>query len=310
MAAGGIQVVRSTRLIPVLVANILAINSASAGSTKGEKKAYPVQTFENLAYYKGKDADPVRHKLDLYVPKGKKDFPVLVFVHGGAWSLGNKVGLFGVHRMFAEGLARHGIGVVCPNYRLSPKVKHPAHIQDIARAFAWTYKHIKQYGGRPDDIFVSGHSAGGHLAALLATDERYLKAVGLTLKAIRGVIPISGVYRVPDPPILVSVFGQDAKTHRQASPIEYVRADDPPFLLFCAETEFPGCEKTTALKFCQALQKKKCPADFREIKDRNHLTILVKALADQDPVTQAMLGFIRKYTPAAAQPQRGARLAP
>src|SRR5262245_18121268 len=137
---------------------------------KGGK--YEVQVVSNLAYYDGKDADEVRHKLDLYMPKGKKDFPVLIFVHGGAWSMGTK-DLYGP---LGKVFAKNGIGTVVINYRLSPKVQHPAHVQDVARAFAWTHKNIAKHGGNPDQIFISGHSAGGHLVALLATDESHLKA--------------------------------------------------------------------------------------------------------------------------------------
>jgi acetyl esterase/lipase len=91
-------------------------------------------------------------------------------------------------------LAKKGVGVACINYRLSPQFKYPTHIQDVARAFAWVYKNIAQYGGDPTRIFVSGHSAGGHLTALLATDERWLNEQGLSLKNIKGAIPVSGVF--------------------------------------------------------------------------------------------------------------------
>jgi acetyl esterase/lipase len=271
-----------------------ASHSARAAEAKTEKKGYEVETIEDVAYYQAKDADKVKHKLDLYLPKGRKDFPVLFFVHGGAWRMGDK-GQFGIYRALGKCFARRGIGLVAINYRLSPKVKHPAHIQDVARAFAWTYKTIQKYGGRPDAIFLSGHSAGGHLVALLATDDTYLKAEGLGLKAIRGVIPLSGVFRIPDPPLLVSVFGKDKAARTKASPITHVRADAPPFLILYADRDFPHCGKRSAQAFGKALQEKKCPADVLEIKDRSHLTILLNALADDDPVPAAILQFIKKY---------------
>ena len=90
-----------------------------------------------------------------------------------------------------------GIGAVLPDYRQSPWVKHPAHIKDVARAIAWTHAHIAEYGGRPDQLFLAGHSAGGHLVALLATDETWLQAEGLATTNIKGVIAVSGVYRIP-----------------------------------------------------------------------------------------------------------------
>ena len=86
---------------------------------------------------------------------------MIFFVHGGAWRHGDKRYL-GVYSSLAMCLARHGLGTVVPNYRLSPAVQHPEHIKDVARAFAWTRKHIGNYGGCPDQIFVSGHSAGAH----------------------------------------------------------------------------------------------------------------------------------------------------
>src|SRR5262249_10941217 len=110
--------------------------------------------------------------------------------------------LLGLYRGFGRFLARHGIVAVMINYRLSPAVKHPEHVKDVARAFAWTRRHIKDYGGDPDRIFLCGHSAGGHLVSLLATNQEYLKDKCLDLKdedraAIRGVISVCGVYLIP-----------------------------------------------------------------------------------------------------------------
>src|SRR5438270_10644137 len=145
--------------------------------------SFEVQSIKDIAYDDAKDADPVRHKLDLYLPKGHKDFPVLMFVHGGAWTSGNK-NLYGP---LGQRFAANGIGTAIINYRLSPAVQHPAHAQDVAKAFAWTHKNIGKHGGRADQIFISGHSAGGHLVALLATDESYLKAHKLGISDIKGV---------------------------------------------------------------------------------------------------------------------------
>ncbi len=143
--------------------------------------------MKDLTYYEGAEKDQAKHKLDLYLPKDKKDFPVLFFIHGGGWIHGDK-GFMGLYSGVGRFYASQGIGAVIINYRLSPGVKHPEHIKDIARAFAWTVKNIEKYGGRPDQIFVCGHSAGGHLVALLATDETYLKAEGVSDKNIKAVI--------------------------------------------------------------------------------------------------------------------------
>src|SRR5262245_62590551 len=102
----------------------------------GEEKTYSVQTVKDVVYYDGPDQHKVKHKLDLYLPKGHKDYPVLFFVHGGAWAHGDK-NTFGLYGLLGAAYARLGIGVVVTNYRLSPEVKHPEHVKDVARAFAW-----------------------------------------------------------------------------------------------------------------------------------------------------------------------------
>src|SRR5205085_7191809 len=123
--------------------------------------AFEVEVFKNIAYRDGKDADPVKHKLDLFLPKGPRDFPVVFFVHGGGWRTGNKE----MYTAIGEVFARNGIGAAVINYRLSPNVSHPAHIEDVARAFARTKANIARYGGRPDRSVCCGHSPGGHPAS-------------------------------------------------------------------------------------------------------------------------------------------------
>ena len=88
--------------------------------------------------------------------------------------------------------AAEGIAVAVVNYRLSPKIGYPAYVDDTAASFAWVYKNIKAHGGDPDSVFISGHSAGGYLAAMAALDPRYLKEYRLGLDAVAGAIPVSG----------------------------------------------------------------------------------------------------------------------
>lgn len=190
--------------------------------------ALAVREVREVAYFSAAKADPFRHTLDLYVPRDKKDFPVVVLVHGGAWLMGDNR-CCGLYSSVGEFLASRGIGAVLPNYRLSPGVKHPEHIKDVARAFAWTKKNIAKYGGDPDRLFLVGHSAGGHLVALLATQEKYLRAEGCTTADIRGVVGVSGVYHIPpgDMKGILWGSGPDAMHFRAMFPIRGNDTDRP-----------------------------------------------------------------------------------
>src|SRR6266850_6787199 len=112
------------------------------------KPFYDVEVVKDVAYYDGPDAHDKKHRLDLYLPKDCADFPVLFFVHGGAWRHGDK-NFFGVYAKLGKYWAARGIGSVVTNYRLSPSVQHPEHIKDVARAFAWTVRNISKYHGNP-----------------------------------------------------------------------------------------------------------------------------------------------------------------
>lgn len=261
-----------------------------------ESKGYKVDIIKDVPYETQPGVNKTRNRLDLYLPRGARSFPVLFFVHGGAWMMGDK-DFLGLHHPIGIYFARHGIGVVMTNYRLAPAVHYPVQEQDVARAFAWTVKHIGKYHGRPDEIIALGHSAGGHLVALLGTDEKFLKEVGLSLHHLKGVICCSGVYQIPpDKSFFDAPFTTGPAVRRDASPIRHVRAGDPPFLLFCADKDLPYCGKRYAEQFRQALQAQHVPVEFQEIKGRTHNSCFLRAHSDKDPVAQAILAFVRAHT--------------
>jgi acetyl esterase/lipase len=176
-------------------------------------RVYEVESVRDVPYYTGPGADDYRHQLDLYLPRGVRRFPVVVLVHGGAWVVGDKR-CCGLYSSVGQFLASQGIGVVMPNYRLSPDVRHPEHVRDVARAVAWTRRYAAELGGDPDQLFLVGHSAGGHLVALLATDDTWLDEEGLTRSALRGVVAVSGVYHIPEGPLQVALGGTSARSFR------------------------------------------------------------------------------------------------
>ena len=261
--------------------------------------SFEVEAFKNISYFDDKDADPKKHKLDLYLPKGHKNYPVLFFIHGGGWTSGDRW----QYGMVGQVFAKNGVGVVVISYRLSPQVQHPGHIEDVARAFAWTHKNIAKYGGRADQIFISGQSAGGHLTALLATNEEFLKAQNLTLKNIKGAMPMSGIYTF-EFWRNERVVGKGKEAMESASPIKHISGKEPPFIILYAEKDFPGCGKMSH-DLCDALKSKKVEAECIEIKDRNHVSIMFKLMmSETDPTTQALLEFISKHSGLKLSPKK------
>lgn len=184
-----------------------------------------VDYVADVEYPDGKD------RLDLYIPDGVRNAPVIFSIHGGALSMGDRR----EERFVGQRFAAAGYLTVVPSYRLSPAVSHPAHVHDAAAAFAWVKRNIRQHGGDPDRIIVIGHSAGAYLAMLLATDPRYLAMQGLSPKDIKGLVPVSGFFWVDKPGVAPDrptyVWGTDRKIWVDASPSRYLRADLPPVLI-------------------------------------------------------------------------------
>jgi CubicO group peptidase (beta-lactamase class C family)/acetyl esterase/lipase len=245
--------------------------------------------LKDVPYDTGTNADPERNKLDLYLPQARKDFPVLFWVHGGGLRTGDRK----TTQPLGETFARQGIGFVTTGYRLSPAVKHPAHIEDVARAFAWTVGNIARHGGRADAVFVSGHSSGGQLAALLATDESYLKAHKLSFSNIKGVISISGPQRIEFSEEWTDTFGATPEAFQNASPVQHVGPRHPPFLILVAENDDNVC-RNSSVELGELLTKRKIEATLVEVKDRDHGSIIRQIPEAGDPAANAILEFVRR----------------
>ena len=250
---------------------------------------FDVVEERDLPYYEGPGFDRRKHRLDLFLPRGQRDFPVLFFIHGGAWVSGDRRMYTSVGRVFAK----NGVGTAVISYRLSPVVQHPAHVDDCARAFAWVKNHIGERGGRPDQIFVAGQSAGGHLTALLCTNEKYLAQQNCSLADIRGAIPISGIFEFR-PGRFDRVIGEGVEAAESASPIRFLNDRCPPFLVMYAERDIPNCDQMSQ-RLCRELNQWKVPAESHEIAGRNHVSIMFRLMMDtRDPATQQMLRFIAR----------------
>jgi acetyl esterase/lipase len=185
----------------------------------------PYKRLADIAY----GSDPLQ-RLDVYVPEGAavEPRPVVVFWHGGRWREGDKAD----YRFVGAALAESGYVTVVANYRHYPQVKMPGFMQDAARAALFAAAHAHEYGGARERLYLMGHSAGAHLAALLTLDPRYFAAAGQAAPHIAGVIGLSGPYDFlpllePDDQ---DMFGPPP-LYPESQPINFVRADAPPMLL-------------------------------------------------------------------------------
>ena len=196
-----------------------------AAQSSGVKVVRDLDYVDTAEYRGGKD------RLDVYVPDGAKNAPVIFSLHGGALAAGDRREETFVGQRFSAA----GYVTVVASYRLSPEVSHPAHVQDAASAFAWVKRNISKYGGDANRIVMIGHSAGAYLAMLLVTDPRYLAAHKLARSDVRGVVPVSGFFWVDKPGVAPDrptyVWGTDRKVWIDASPAHYLRGDLPPVLI-------------------------------------------------------------------------------
>ncbi len=194
----------------------------------------PYTTEKSIHYY----ADSINQRdaytsaqctLDIYYPKGVKNFVTIVWFHGG--------GLTGGSKEIPKALMEKGYAVVGVEYRLSPKATAPAYIEDAAAAVAWVYQHIGSYGGSTKLIFISGHSAGGYLGMMITLDKKWLSKYGIDANSVAGLIPFSG-QAITHYTIRQERGIKDTQpVIDEYAPLYFVRADAPPMLLITGDRE-------------------------------------------------------------------------
>ena len=219
-------------------ANSAAIRSTPArpavqGSAQGVASSPAqliYQTESGLTYRPDSEPDVYareRCKLDVYHPVGASPAPTVVWFHGG--------GLTGGNRSIPSALKGQGIIVVAVDYRLSPKAKAPAYIEDAAAAVAWTFKNIVRYGGDTNRIFLSGHSAGGYLASLVTLDRRWLAVHGVDPDRLAGLVPFSGQSITHFAIREERGLARTRPLIDDLAPVYHVRNDAPPILLISGD---------------------------------------------------------------------------
>ena len=230
-------------------------------------KSTTYQTRTDIAYRQGNDTTDYMRKrcrLDVYYPVAKQDYATVVWFHGGGLKAGKK--------SVPEELQESGIAVVAVNYRLHPTVKAPSYIEDAAAAVAWTFKHIEEFGGSKQRIFVSGHSAGGYLTSMIGLDKRWLAKFDVNADDIAGLIPFSG-HTITHFTVRAE-RGIDGKQPivDDMAPLFHVRKDCPPLLLITGDRELEMLgryeENAYLWRMMQVVEHPDC--DLLELDGFNH----------------------------------------
>lgn len=217
--------------------------------------------------------------LNIFRPKNAgENNDVLIFVHGGNWDSGSK----GLYSYLGRNFARKDVLTVIPGYTLSPRANIKTMTQQITEAIIWTHEHIDDFGGNPDRIFITGHSAGGHLAALATMNPAYLKdstyIKGIILNDAAGLDMYS--YLKNDPPTNVdhyrTTWTDDEQTWLEASPINYISGRTPPLMVYVGTKTIPSIFKYNEL-FLIELNKEQ-PGVKPILLDKKHSNMVIQYL--------------------------------
>lgn len=277
-----------TALLAALVLPTLVPRPAAA-------EAEPVAA--DVPYYGDEAPDDYaadRCKLDLYRPEGVEGYPTIVFFHGGALRNGNRRG----GDDFAAWLVEQGIGAVLVDYRLSPRAEAPAYVEDAAAAVAWTIDHVGDYGGDPEGVFVSGHSAGGYLTAMVGLDPTYLEAFGHEPGELAGLVPVAGQMITHSTVRAERGISENRPLIDAMAPAYHVDAHAPPMLCLAASDDLPARAEENEY-FVAAMEA----VGHRHVAclvvdDRNHGTVFGRLDDPGDPGGAALLAFVREHAVA------------
>lgn len=223
------------RSLPVLIL-LVTVGLPGEWLLAGESSATH-RVLRDLPYRTGEGLDDYqreRCRLDLHLPVGKEDFATVVWFHGGGLKSGK--------REAPAALLRGGLAVVAVDYRLHPRVKAPAYLEDAAASVAWTLANIGKHGGRADLVFVAGHSAGGYLTSMIGLDARWLGTHGVRPERLAGLIPYSGHAITHFTVRAERGIPGTRPVIDSLAPLFHVRPDAPPILLITGdrELEFPA----------------------------------------------------------------------
>jgi acetyl esterase/lipase len=272
-------------LVLLVVSHPAAQENPPPNPTYKTETDIPYRTGDDLTEYAKKQC-----RLDVYYPTNKKDFPTVVWFHGGGLTKGT--------RSVPKELKEKGIGVVAVSYRFSPEVKAPAYIEDAAAAVAWTFQNIDKYGGSNRKIFISGHSAGGYLTMMIGLDKKWLNAHNIDADQITGLVPFSGQAITHFTIRAERGISDKVPVIDELAPVYHVRKEAPPMLLICGDRnkELLGRYEENAYLWRMMKEVGHTSTELLEMQGYNHGQMA-------EPAHPLLLRFIRTHTEKKAPPK-------
>jgi len=238
-------------------------------------------------------SDP-KHRLDLYLPKDPvKAAPVLIFLHGGSWTHGYKEWM----GFMAPALVDLPAIFIAANYRLAPTHRFPAQLDDTLAVLGWTASTIARHGGDPSRIYIGGHSAGGHLAALACLRRDLWSRHGLGANAVRACFPVSTTFDYRGIPEDAGSFLASPVDAAAASPVTVVEGNRVPFLIAYGGADFERAKRTSR-EMALALKKAGSPARELEIPDKDHFQMSLELGDVAHAWTRAVRSWLATGEPA------------
>ena len=257
-----------------------------------------IHRSKNISYLPAATGKAVQ-QLNIFAPKRNGVLkPVLIFIYGGSWNSGRK----GLYSFFGTRFARKDVLTVIADYPKSPKANFEEMATDVAQAVKWVKENIAAYGGEPENIFLSGHSAGGHLAALVGIKKDYFKRVGIP-NPLKGLILIDAAgldmygYLLnegfEEGNTYLNTFTTDPKKWKEASPLYYLHDSMPKMLIYRGGRTYPSIEEGNQ-KFVTALKTYVTKPDYHILEGKKHVPMILQFFNTGNPRYKEIVGFMKE----------------
>lgn len=257
-----------------------------------------IHRSKNITYLEASSEQNLPEKqLNVFYQKKGEDLPVMIFIHGGSWDKGKKE----IYDFLGSRMARRDVVTVIIDYPLAPDYQLPAMELASVKAVKWVYENIENYGGDRDKIFISGHSAGGHLAALAAIKKEPYEKLGFA-NPLKGAILndpagldwywfLNERKDEPDGKENYNAFTDDPAVWREYSPIYFIDGKEIPILILEGEETYPGIQLTID-RFRNRAQETGTELDYSLYKKTKHIPMVTQFFWTWSKGYDDVLGFI------------------